>query len=179
MARGSSPRRLALCPWRSVNAHQLRARLSSGSLGEQRRVSGVRGTQRRRHWPGRGFPRGPGAQAPRQAWPAPAGPRQRGGCASEERASASATLRDPRALGPGMLPSTNGRLRSTAPLRAGPGQRLRRLSGSGPTSPPAEALRRAHPTRPCLTRPGLWTPEPLWFRAHPSPERHHPHALEH
>ena len=32
VARRSSPRRLALCRWRSVSAHQPRARLSSGSL---------------------------------------------------------------------------------------------------------------------------------------------------
>ena len=90
----------------------------------------------------------------------------------------SATLRGPWALGPGTLPSTNGKLGSTAPPRTGPGQRLRCLSGSGPTSRPAEALCRAHPPRPCLIRPGPKPLEPLRLRAHLSQERHHPPALD-
>lgn len=77
-----------------------------------------------------------------------------------------------------MLPSTNGRLRFTAARRAGPGRQLRRLSGSGPTSWPAEALRRAHPPGPCPTRPGPRAPEPPRLPAHPSPQRRHPHSLE-
>lgn len=108
------------------------------------------GAQRTRGWTRRHLPRGRGAGSPGQA--GPAGPRQRAGCASGEDAAASATLRGPRALGPGSLPSTNGRLRSPPRRGTQPCQQLRRLSGSCPTSWPAEALRRAHPPRPRLTR---------------------------
>lgn len=146
--------------------------------GEQRRVSGALWTQRRRHWPGRGLSRGPRCPSPAPGLPRSQPPR-RAGCASAERASGSATLRGPRAPGPGTLPSTNGRLRFTAARRAGLGRQLRRLSGSGPTSWPAEALRRAHPPGPCPTRPGPRAPEPPRLQAHPFPQRRHPHSLEH
>lgn len=131
-------------------------------------MSGARWTQRRRHWPAEASHTAPGDPAPRQACPAPRPPRRAG--VRRQGACVERHLRGPRAPGPGMLPSTNGRLRFTAARgeRQGRGRQLRRLSG-GP-SWPAEAS--AAPSWAMPDRPGPRAPEPPRLPARPRSEHH-------
>lgn len=119
--------------------------------------------------PGR-YHAAPGDPASRQpALPAAAA---RGPC-SGERASWRATLR-PAGAGPGKAAIHQRQARLTAARRAGPGRKLRRLSGSGP-----HLLARRRPSAapstswamPDQTAPG---PEPPRLPAAPSPQRRHP-----
>lgn len=105
-----------------------------------------------------------------------------GMCVGRGRAAASATLPGLRALGPGRLTPTNGGSDPRPRRRRGaePGQ-LSRLSGSGPTSPAAEALRCAHPPGTCLTRSGTDHPhsQNRYGSECPRPRRDYPRALAH